>query len=177
MKTKLITLLLAVGGLLAMSSCLSKENKTWNDYEDWRTANNDWLEELELSGKYTRCVPVWNTKLNVSMRWLNDREENAGNLTPLYTSQVKVKYKGWLYDGTPFDSSYTQPDSCAILLPSNLIDGWVIALERMKVGDKVELIVPYQAAYQASGYGSVPPFSNLRFEMELRDIPAYEIKP
>lgn len=166
-------------GVMALlgAACTSKEEKTWNDYADWRDTNDAWLHEQVQTGKYSRFVPDWNQKIHVDMRWLNDRAATEGNLTPLYTSQCKVKYKGWLYDGTPFDSSYLRTDSLAVVSPGNLIDGWAIAMEQMRVGDKVEVLVPYTAGYGASGMGSIPPFSALRFEIELRDITAYEIKP
>lgn len=167
----------AFAAAIALSSCESDEVKDWNDYADWREANDAWLHDIIASGKYQKYVPEWNEDLSVIMRFLNDRSATEGNLTPLYTSSVKVKYKGWLYDGTPFDSSYVYTDSCATLLPSSLIDGWVIALANMRVGDKVELIVPYDAAYGTASYGAVNPYSNLRFELELRDVVTYEVKP
>lgn len=172
------TLTFLFGALLlpAFSSCLSKEEKLWNDYKEWRAANDSWLQEQILSGKYQKVVPEWNQDISVNMRWLNDRSKTEGNLTPLYTSTVNVKYKGWLYDGMPFDSSYLQTDSVATLQLTNLIAGWVIAMEQMHVGDKVEVLVPYEAGYGSSAIGRILPYSVLRFEMELRDIPAYEIK-
>lgn len=175
MKFKTLLPVLAAAALLA--SCESDEIRNWNDFAEWREANDNWLHEMTVTGKYTKVVPEWNEDLNVLMRWENDRELTKDNLTPLYTSSVKVKYKGWLYDGTPFDSSYVYSDSCVTLLPSGLIDGWVIALEKMHVGDKVEIIVPYSAAYGTASYGAVNPYSNLRFELELRDIPEYEVRP
>lgn len=175
---KLLRLILpSVAAVALLSSCESDEVKNWNDYADWREANDDWLHEMTVTGKYTKVTPEWNENLNILMRWTNDRTLTEGNLTPLFTSSVAVKYKGWLYDGTPFDSSYLYTDSIATLLPSSLIDGWVIALEQMRVGDKVELIVPYSAAYGSSSLGVVKPYSNLRFELELRDIPQYQVKP
>lgn len=163
--------------LFALSACESEASKTEREYAEWREVNDEWLREQQLSGLYTRYTPVWNEGISVEMRWLNDRTQTEGNLTPLYTSEVKVKYKGWLYDSTPFDSSYLQTDSCATVVPSDLIQGWAIALEQMRVGDKVEVLIPYAAAYGSSGMGSVPPYSNLRFELELKDITAYELKP
>jgi len=162
---------------VSLGSCVDSDTKTWRDYADWREANDEWLHEQLVSGKYERIVPKWNENLNVLMRWENDRSETAGNLSPLYTSTVSVKYKGWLYDGTPFDSSYSNVDSLVTLTTSGLIDGWIIALEQMHVGDKVELIVPYEAGYGNAFSGDVVPFSVLRFAIELRDIPDYEVKP
>ena len=162
---------------LTLVGCLSDEIKNWNDFADWRKANDDWYHEQLMTGKFEKVSPEWNSDLNILMRWLNDRKQTEGNLTPLYTSSVTIKYKGWLYDGTPFDSSYVQPDSVTTMLPQNVINGWVIALEKMRVGDHVEIIIPYNAAYGGSSLGIVNPYSTLRFEMELRDIPTYEVRP
>lgn len=163
---------------VAMSSCKkSEQEKTWEEYAEWREANDAWLHEMTVSGDYSRVVPEWNREFSILMRWENDTTLTSGNLSPLYTSTVKVKYKGWLYDGTPFDSSYTYTDSVATLKPSGLVEGWAAALERMHVGDKVEVIVPYVAGYGSTGSGSVPPFSNMRFKIELRDVPTYEVRP
>lgn len=174
---KIYKLLLPMLAIAALTSCEDDDIKNWNDYADWREANDAWLHEQQVTGKYTKVTPEWNANLHVLMRWLNDRTATESNLRPLYTSSVSVKYKGWLYDGTPFDSSYVYTDSVVTMLPANLIDGWVIALEQMHVGDRVEILVPYAAAYGTSSLGLINPYSNLRFELELRDIPTYEVRP
>lgn len=172
---KSLIILATVAGLCACQK--TDYEKLWDEYEDWRVVNDQWLNEQVSSGKYTSITPQWNPNINILMRWLNDTTLTSGNLVPLYTSSVSVKYKGWLYDGTPFDSTYSFTDSVTTLQPSGLIDGWIIALENMHAGDKVELIVPYDAGYGSNSSGAVPPFSNLKFEMELRDIPTYELRP
>lgn len=178
MKKPLILAVLSFAAIVAvnLTSCNDTDYKTWHDYTDWREANDAWYQEQKVSGKYQRYSPAWNEELEVLMRWENDRNATAGNLSPLFTSTVKVKYIGYLYDGTPFDSSYNNIDSVSVFTPSALIDGWQIALEQMHVGDKVEVIVPYEAGYGNAFSGSVNPFSMLRFEMELKDIPQYEIR-
>ena len=174
---KSLTYLLGIILAPAFVSCLSEDEKLWNDYQDWREANDNWLEEQIQTGRYQKFVPEWNQDLNVRMRWLNDRSKTEDNLTPLYTSSVSVKYKGWLYDGTPFDSSYLATDSVVTMNLKSLIPGWVIAMENMKVGDTVEVLVPYESGYGTSSIGAILPYSVLRFEIELRDIPAYEVRP
>lgn len=165
---------LFVGGL---SSCIGDAEETWNDYADWRKVNEQWLHEQEMTGNYERVVPDWNDSLYVLMRWLNDTTLTSGNLVPLYTSEVAVTYKGSLYDGTGFDSTYLQTDSIATLLMNNVIAGWNIAMERMHVGDHVELLIPYQSGYGTGSIGIIKPFSALHFDMILQDITAYEIRP
>lgn len=174
--SKAITALF-VASVACVSCSKTDYEKALDEYEDWRVANDAWLHEQTVSGQYTRITPEWNRDISILMRWKNDTSLTSGNLVPLYTSTVSVKYKGWLYDNTPFDSTYALVDSVTTLKPSGLIDGWIIALEQMHVGDKVELIVPYDAGYGSATSGSVPPFSNLRFELELRDVPTYELRP
>lgn len=175
MKKLAATALAAIA--LAASSCLSSDEKLWNDYSDWRKANEEWTSQQIATGQYQKVIPEWNDKLHIYMRWLSDRNATEGNLTPLFTSTVAVKYKGWLYDGTPIDSSYLQVDSLTKIQLAGLIPGWNIAMEQMRVGDRVELIIPYESGYGSAASGAVPPYSTLRFEIDLRDIVYYEVRP
>ena len=170
------SVILCVIGAVSVWSCGSSDDQ-WSDYKEWRETNQNWLAEQEHSGKYTKVVPTWNKNLYVLMRWINDLETTKDNLTPMLTSQVAVKYKGTLYNGEPFDSTYAVlPDSTVNVTLSSVISGWPIAMEQMHVGDEVELLIPYEAAYGSSSVGKIPPYSALCFRLHLRDIPAYEIK-
>lgn len=169
---------------LVLFSCTTSDyTNVWTTYEDWRNDNDQWLfEQADLrnpdgSTYYERVVPDWNPNAYVLMHWFNNREETAGNLVPLYTSTVSVIYKGELYNGEVFDSSYTLTDSLFTTTASNLISGWTIALANMHVGDSCDVIIPYQQAYYTSSSGIVLPFSVLKFSMKLVDIPYYEVKP
>ena len=95
----------------------------------------------------------------------------AGNgASPTETQTVEVHYHGTLLDGTVFDSSVQRGKS--ISFPVNgVIQGWVEALQLMRVGDKWKLYIPYDLAYGERGAGaSIPPFSTLIFEVELLGI-------
>lgn len=175
--------ILSIAALMAAmavsSSCKESDSeKLWKDYEDWRVTNQNWLQEQEATGRYTRVVPAWNRNIYVLMRWLNDRTLTEGNLTPMLTSQVAVTYKGTLYDGEAFDSTYSVlPDSTVNVNLSSVIQGWVVAMEQMRVGDEVEVVIPYESGYGSSANGIIPPYSALKFNIHLHDITAYEIKP
>ena len=150
-------------------------------YKEWREENVDYINKEAsrlVDGKnyYKRIVPGWNSALYVLIHYFNNTEETAGNLVPLETSTVAVKYKGMLYDGTPFDSSYVNTDSLFVTKVTGVISGWQIALQEMHVGDSVDVIIPYQAAYGVSGSGSIPPYSTLKFGIKLVDIPNYETR-
>lgn len=158
----------------------------WEQYRDWIIENNTWLEEksAEINPEtgekvYVKVIPSYNTDRYVLMRWINDRSLTAGNLVPKFTSTVDVKYIGHLYDGTAFDSSYLQTTYGDSIFRTNLasvIEGWQIALQMMHVGDSCEIIIPFAAGYGSDGSGSILPFSNLQFNIRLKDIAKYEIR-
>jgi FKBP-type peptidyl-prolyl cis-trans isomerase len=84
---------------------------------------------------------------------------------------VVVHYKGWLTDGTPFDSSVDRGPFSFALGAGRVIKGWDEGVAGMKVGGKRKLVIPPQLGYGARGAGSViPPNAELIFEVELLKI-------
>lgn len=86
------------------------------------------------------------------------------------TDQVKCHYEGTLLDGTLFDSS-VQRGEPAVFGVSQVIPGWVEALQLMPEGSKWKLYIPSDLAYGAQGAGQmIPPHSTLIFEVELIQV-------
>lgn len=89
---------------------------------------------------------------------------------PLKTDKVSVHYHGTLLDGTVFDSSVdrNQPATFGV---TQVIPGWVEALQLMGEGAKWKLFVPYNLAYGERAAGpKIGPYSTLVFEVELLKI-------
>lgn len=180
MKQLLYLALAAVGLPILMAACGSDDN--WNDYKDWRVANNIWYEEqvalTDDAGNpfYTKLNPTWLKNSGVLIHYFNDRSATAGKLSPYLTSTVKVKYKGSLYDGTVFDSTAVSgADTVSTFAVSGVIKGWQVALLDMHVGDTAEVVIPFPMGYGESGSNSILPYSSLKFGIKLVDIPQYEI--
>lgn len=89
---------------------------------------------------------------------------------PKASDTVKVHYHGTLLDGNVFDSS-VQRGEPATFGVTQVIGGWVEALQLMPVGSKWKLFIPSELAYGAQGAGKdIGPHTTLIFEVELLEI-------
>lgn len=90
--------------------------------------------------------------------------------TPKASDTVKVHYHGTLLSGDVFDSSVKRGEPATFGV-TQVIRGWVEALQLMPVGSKWKLFIPSDLAYGAQGAGqSIAPHTTLVFEVELIDI-------
>ncbi len=89
---------------------------------------------------------------------------------PTAADQVEVHYTGRLIDGTVFDSSVDRgvPATFGV---TQVIPGWVEALQLMKAGSKWRLFIPSALAYGPQGAGPViGPNATLIFDVELLKV-------
>ena len=84
---------------------------------------------------------------------------------------ITTQYRGWLEDGTPFDSSFDRgkPFQC-VIGTGRVIKGWDQGLMGMQVGGKRKLQVPAHLGYGERSVGAIPPNSDLTFEIELLEV-------
>lgn len=89
---------------------------------------------------------------------------------PTANDRVEVHYTGSLIDGTVFDSSVERgvPATFGV---TQVIPGWVEALQLMKEGSKWRLFIPSQLAYGPQGAGGlIGPNATLIFDVELLKV-------
>lgn len=89
---------------------------------------------------------------------------------PSATDQVKVHYTGRLIDGTVFDSSIERGEPATFGV-TQVIPGWVEALQLMKAGSEWRLYIPSALAYGPNGAGGViGPDATLIFDVQLLEV-------
>ena len=89
---------------------------------------------------------------------------------PTANDRVKCHYHGTLIDGNVFDSSVERGQP-AVFGVTQVIRGWVEALQLMTVGSKWRLFIPSDLAYGAQGAGDmIGPNTALIFDVELLGI-------
>jgi len=91
--------------------------------------------------------------------------------SPKATSTVEVHYRGSLLNGKEFDSSYKHGKPAQFPL-NRVIKGWTISVQKMKPGDKWEILIPSELAYGSRGApgGKIGPNETLLFEIELLKV-------
>ena len=89
---------------------------------------------------------------------------------PTASDSVKVHYHGTTIDGNVFDSSVRRGEPTTFGV-TQVISGWVEALQLMPVGSKWKLFIPSELAYGAQGAGqAIAPHTTLIFEVELLEV-------
>jgi len=103
------------------------------------------------------------------LRYIEIKEGAGAPAKP--AQEYTVHYTGWLRDGTKFDSSVDRGTPLKFVQGRRqVISGWEIGFEGMKVGGKRRLFLPYTLAYGELGNGRIPPKAELIFDVELLDV-------
>ena len=96
-------------------------------------------------------------------------EKQGGTNHPSLKSKVSVNYKGYLTNGTVFDSSYPTGAPLSIAL-SGVVKGWQEGMQLIGVGGKMQLFIPSALGYGTIAKGAIPANSVIIFDIELVDF-------
>ena len=88
--------------------------------------------------------------------------------SPGPNSVVTTHYVGKTINGKTFDSS--RGGVAPAFRLRDLIPGWIIALQKMKPGDKWEIYIPAEQGYGKFNQPGIPGGSTLIFEIELLGV-------
>jgi len=149
---KLFRILWIVLALTTLGSCAKKKaeklaKEQQNQIEEYVTKNN-------LIGQFTS-----------SGLWYSVDVIGTG-AQPTSTSNVKVKYKGYLLDGSVFDKNDDGYQTSLL----KVIKGWQEGIPKYKEGGKGTLIIPSALGYGSKKAGSIPKNSILIFDIELLEV-------
>ncbi|WP_417667508.1 FKBP-type peptidyl-prolyl cis-trans isomerase [Pseudidiomarina sp.] len=103
---------------------------------------------------------------------IEDIVEGSGTEVKKGGALITAHYRGFLEDGTEFDSSHDrgQPFQ-TVLSRKKVIAAWVEGLKGMKEGGTRKLKVQAELGYGERGFGDkIPPNANLIFEIELLEV-------
>ena len=89
---------------------------------------------------------------------------------------LTVNYTGWLYEANAPDNKGQQFDSAQnfqfTLGAGQVIQGWDLGFNGMRVGGLRRLVLPPDLAYGSAGAGgTIPPNATLVFDVELVSVP------
>ena len=136
-------------------------------------ANKDWLE-AKAKEEGVKALPkgiyykVLSEGRSSSARLLTEGRKNQDSAKPTVRSIITAHYTGRTIDGKQFDSSRGGvPLACRLC---DLIEGWIIAIQQMHIGDKWELYIPAEMGYGKFSQPGIPGGSTLIFEIELLGI-------
>lgn len=195
MKKYILLSLLFTQCLLLFTSC--DETEEVNKYADWRNRNEAFIDSLKsvydakTDPELIQIIPYAEKNYPIYAKKL--KTVTSGE-TPLYTDSVTAYYRGMLINEavfgaatTPhyytklyqsldvFDKNFEGEEPNAFESPTTFIVneqvyGWREVLQRMKVGERWEVYIPWQQGYGSSVSGTIPAYSTLIFDVNLVSI-------
>ena len=183
--------LLSASLLSGLASC-SKDTVEADPYERWAERNEAYLDSVIRVSENPPVGETWRKHLNYKIKSENLtgdivtkrdyvyvkvlQEGKADGITPLSTDTVYTAYKGYLMNGSLFESSYTGDfdpkftEATFSTQASAVVTGWTTALLYMKEGERVEVFIPHTLGYGTNAYSSIPGYSVMRFDLYLDKV-------
>ena len=131
-----------------------------NDGPDQRVVHEELIENYLDENQLTA------ERHSSGLYYIIEEPGTGGN--PNVNSEVLVKYKGYLLDGTIFDQTPGSESTTFFLY--QVIRGWQIGIPLLKKGGKGMFLIPSGLAYGPQPRVGIPANSVLIFETELVDF-------
>ena len=179
--------------LLALAFVSCSETEEVGKYDNWRARNEAFIDSLAnvyatASGRGgLERIEMLTAPGNYIYYKEIEKAPAANTDSPKYTDYVKVYYKGTNILGEYFDGNFkgdnpvvneenpSEGDSpTSIFQVSGVITGWGEVLQRMKVGDRWKVYIPWEYAYGSSGTTGILGYSALVFDITLLDFATTE---
>jgi peptidyl-prolyl cis-trans isomerase len=128
--------------------------------KEYAAKNLAWLEE---KSKEDGVKPL---AKGIYYKVIKSAEKSDKHPTP--RNIITAHYSGYTINGKKFDSS--RGGAPLAMRLSDLIEGWIIALGHMSVGDRWEIYLPANCGYGRFSQPGIPAHSTLIFDIELLGI-------
>jgi len=128
--------------------------------KEYAAKNLAWLEE---KSKEEGVKPL---EKGIYYKVIKSAERSDKHPTP--RNIITAHYSGYTINGKKFDSS--RGGAPLAMRLSDLIEGWIIALGHMSVGDRWEIYLPANCGYGRFSQPGIPAHSTLIFDIELLGI-------
>lgn len=169
-----LSLILSLGLLTACDQTAPDEAKS-----QYRIKNEEYVENISKDAAYQKLAFEF-SPFAVYYKVIQGLPEGSKAQRPLQNSQVEYKYTLKLISGEVLETDEVVKSwifrQNGNQRPESMIRGMQLALQHMSVGEKWEVVIPWQLGYGAYTYGgssssSIPAFSTLIFEVTLLSIP------
>lgn len=128
--------------------------------KEYAAKNLAWLEE---KSKEEGVKPL---AKGIYYKVIKSAEKSDKRPTP--RNIITAHYSGYTINGKKFDSS--RGGAPLAMRLNDLIEGWIIALGHMSVGDRWEIYLPANCGYGRFSQPGIPAHSTLIFDIELLGI-------
>ena len=128
--------------------------------KEYAAKNLAWLEE---KSKEEGVKPL---AKGIYYKVIKSADKSDKHPTP--RNIITAHYSGYTINGKKFDSS--RGGAPLAMRLSDLIEGWIIALGHMSVGDRWEIYLPANCGYGRFSQPGIPAHSTLIFDIELLGI-------
>lgn len=128
--------------------------------KEYIKANKEWLEaKSQEEGVQKLADGIYYKVISQGL---------ADGRHPSPRSVITAHYTGWTINGKKFDSSRGGvPLACRLC---DLIEGWIVAMQQMCVGDRWEVYLSAEKGYGKFSQPGIPGGSTLVFDIELTGI-------
>lgn len=178
--------------LLTLVFTACSETEEVGKYDNWRARNEAFIDSLANvyatasdRGGLDRVEMLTAPGSYIYFKTIEEALD-PNSESPKYTDYVKVYYKGMNMLGEYFDGNFqgdnpvidgnnpNEGDSPTTTFPiTGVVVGWGEVLQKMKIGNRWRVYIPWQYGYGSAGSGStILGYSALIFDLTLLDFAA-----
>lgn len=163
-----LTCILSLGILTACDQRAPEQPK-----KEYQIKNEKYIEELRENPEY-QALSFELSNFSIYYKVLKGLPEGQEPVRPIQNSRVQFGYTLSLISGEKPENDqvmaswiYRQEGQS---YPESVVRGMQLALQHMSVGERWQVVIPWQLGYGAYVNGAIPAYSTLIFEVELLNI-------